>query len=126
MNLRLKRIVKVTLFAAVLGAGHAVAHGIPAAKHGGQVVVSNEISYELTRQENKTIIYIEDHGKAVETAKYSGKLTLLRGIEKKESELRPTGVNGLFADIQVQAGDKLVARLNTPSGNVLSVRFVVK
>jgi hypothetical protein len=126
MNLGLKRFVKVTLIAVALSTGQVMAHGIPAAKHGGQVVVSDEVSYELTRHQTKAIIYIEDHGKAVRTAKYSGKLTLLRGTEKKEFELRPNGVNGLLADIHVQAGDKLVARLNTTSGNVLSVRFVVK
>lgn len=126
MNSRFKDLLKVTMFASLLSGGHALAHGIPAAKQGGQVVVNNEVSYELTRTESKTIIFIEDHGKAVETGKYSGKLILLRGSDKKESVLKPMSVNGLMADINVQAGDKLIARLNSPSGKMLSVRFEVR
>ncbi|MDP1539371.1 MAG: hypothetical protein Q8L72_01800 [Moraxellaceae bacterium] len=126
MNFRLKRFVIVTLIAAALSAGQVMAHGIPSAKYGGQVVVSNEVSYELTRHEAKTIIYIEDHGKSVKTAKYSGKLILLRSAEKQEFELKPEGVNGLVADTIVKTGDKLIARLSTPSGKALSVRFEVK
>lgn len=126
MRHSIKGMLQASTIVAVLCSGHAVAHGVPDAKHGGHVTVSSDVSYELTRTDGKVTIYLEDHGRAVNTAAYSGKLTVLKGTDKTEAALTPVAPNGLEASVATSSGDKLVATLKKADGKTTSVRFVVK
>jgi hypothetical protein len=124
-------MIKAMLIAVALGASAllpaaAHAHGA-AAKHGGVVQASGDLSFEAVAKDGALTIYVEDHGKPVSTADMSGRLTLLSGSEKSEAPLAPAGDNRLRAEnVRVAPGTRAVAVLATPQKKTLTVRFVLK
>lgn len=94
--------------------------------HGGIVVESKDMDYELVAKPDLLQLYLRDHGKPVDVSKVSAKITLLAGTEKQDVELTPAG-NRLEAKgrFKVAAGTKAVAQVNI-SGKPSSARFVLK
>ena len=94
--------------------------------HGGVVVEVKDVDYELVAQPTTLHLYLRDHGKPVDLAQASAKLTLLVGTDKQEADLKPAGdkleATGTF---KVGAGAKAVAVV-TVAGKVSTVRFVLK
>ena len=96
-------------------------------RHGGVVSEAKDLNFELVNQNGNAVIYILDHGQPVDTAKASGKLTVLNGSEKTEVDLQPAGENRLASasNVPLNKGAKAVASLTLGEKKV-SVRFAVK
>jgi hypothetical protein len=117
----------------VLGLGLFFALGNPVLSHegephhGGVVAEAKDLSFELVNQNGNAVIYILDHGQPVDTAKASGKLTVLNGSEKTEADLQPAGENRLTSTGKVTLGKGAKAIASLTLGEMkVSVRFAVK
>ena len=122
-------IATVTL--ALAGTAHAAGDKPSAAHshkplHGGVVVEGKDIDFELVAKPATIQLYLRDHGKAVDLAKASAKVTLLTGTEKQEVELKPAGdkleATGSF---KVGPGTKAVAVVSV-AGKPATARFTLK
>lgn len=94
--------------------------------HGGVVAEVKDVDYELVAAPELIRLHVRDHGKAVDVAGASARLTLLAGGEKQEVELRPAGAfleaKGSFP----VAGAKVVAAVKLPGKPTATVRFALK
>jgi hypothetical protein len=95
-------------------------------RHGGIVVEGKAHDYELVATPTALRLHLRDHGKPVDVAQASARLTLLNGTTRQEVELRPAGphleATGRF---EVGPGTKVVAVV-TVAGKASTARFVVK
>ena len=96
--------------------------------HGGTVVATNDMDYELVAQPDTLTLHLREHGKPVKTEGMGAKLTLLNGTEKSEAVLTPAGESKLQAKgtFKVAAGTKVVALVTLPGKKPANVRFAVK
>ena len=80
-------------------------------KYGGQVQEVSEIQYEVVVKPDNVAIYVEDHGKKVDTKGAAAKVSLLNGVDKSEATLAPAGGNKLEAkgSFNVKSGTKVTA-----------------
>ena len=129
-------MIRKTLIAAIAPIAMTLATGSIAAgqhghqdkpQHGGMVAETKGVSYELVATPASLQLHLRDHGKAMDVAKASAKLTLLSGSDKQEVELRPAG-NRLEASgsFKLGAGTKVVAQVNQAGKPVGTVRFVIR
>lgn len=108
---------------------HAHAH---APLHGGIVSEVKDIDYELVvgpEGKGPVQLHLRDHGKPLDVAGGSARLTLLVGTEKKEFDLKAAGQRfecGECAPGQIPPGAKAVARVALPDKAAVTVRFVLK
>lgn len=95
--------------------------------HGGIVVPTKLMDYELVAKPTMIHLYLSDHGKAADVSKATAKLTLLSGTEKQEVELKPAG-NKLEATgaFKVGPGTKVVAVVTIAGKPAGTVRFALK
>lgn len=107
--------------------GNALAHG-DKPKHGGVVSTANDMSFELVNKDGKATVYVNDHGKPVDTTGATGKLTVLNGTEKTEVPLEAAGSNTLASkeDAKLAKGSKAIAALTFADKKTVNVRFSVK
>ncbi len=103
------------------------AHGELVSKHGGQVVEVSNWQFEIVAKPDQILIYVTDHGKAIEIKGATAKLTLLSGKDKTEVPMVSSGENKLEArgTFNVNKGVKAVA-LVTVGGKTTSVRWTLK
>ncbi|MDO9600670.1 MAG: hypothetical protein Q7J47_23365 [Azoarcus sp.] len=103
---------------------HAHAHE---SMHGGVVVEVKDLDLELVAKSDVIQLHLRDHGKPVDVANGSAKVTLLTGADKQEVELKPAGdrleAKGSF---KVAAGTKLVAVVTLPGKSSTTARFTLK
>lgn len=132
-QLEMKMInTKQLLSAALLALGAmtlntAIAHGAGKPLHGGVVQVASDVSFELVAEANGATIYLVDHGQPMASQGIAGKLTVLQGDQKSETDLKSAGENKLRAEgVKIVAGTKIVAVLNNVHGKAVTVRFSVK
>lgn len=94
-------------------------------KYGGVVTEHNVIQYELVAQPDGIAIFVEDHGRKVDTKNATAKLTLLNGKEKTEIMLVPAGENKLQAkgSFKLQKNAKAVAVVALAGKPAQSIRF---
>ncbi len=94
--------------------------------HGGIVVATKAMDFELVAKPTLIQLHLRDHGKPADVSKASGTLTLLSGTEKQEVELKPAGdkleATGSF---KIGAGTKAVA-IVTVAGKPATARFTLK
>ena len=77
MTLTFSRLLATLLLSsATLGAATVSAHGTAPARHGGVVQSSNDLSFELVATPDGAALYVDDHDKAYDAKKLSGKLTV--------------------------------------------------
>jgi hypothetical protein len=118
------------LLAAVTLATSATVHadGDHQPKYGGVVTVVKDVQYELVAKFDSVALFIEDHGKKVDTKGATGKLTLLTGGDKTEVPLNPMGDNGLGAKgtFKVPPGTKAVATITLANKPAINARFELK
>jgi hypothetical protein len=97
-------------------------------KYGGIVKEMNEVQYELVAKPDSLAIFVEDHGKKVDTKGGSAKLTLLNGKDKTEATLAAAGENKLEAKgtFNVTASTRVVAVVSLPGKPAQSIRFALK
>jgi len=95
--------------------------------HGGVVVEVKDLDLELVAKPEVIQLHLRDHGKPVDVANGSAKLTLLSGANKQDVELKPSGdrleAKGSF---KVGAGTKLVAVVTLPGKPSTTARFTLK
>ena len=125
----MKSRMALLLTAVTLAASAAAyADGDHKPKYGGVVTVVKDVQYELVAKPDSIALFIEDHGKKVDTKGANAKLTLLTGGDKTEVALVPMGENGLGAKgaFKVPAGTKAVAMIALAGKPAISVRFEFK
>jgi hypothetical protein len=95
-------------------------------RHGGVVAPTKAMDFELVAKPTAIHLYLRDHGKPVDIAKASGKLTLLTGAEKQEVELK-SGGNKLEAkgNFKVGPGTKAVAVVSNNGKTMGTARFTL-
>lgn len=122
-----KLMALVAIAVAVAGSGNVLAHG-EKPKHGGVVATSNDLSFELVDKDGKATVYVNDHGKPVDTSGATGKLTVLNGAEKTEVTLEPAGENTLATkgEAKLAKGSKAVASVTMADKKTVNVRFALK
>ncbi len=113
--------------AAFLAASNALAGGDHKPKFGGVVQEVNEIQYELVAKADTIALFIEDHGKPVDTKGATAKITLLADKEKSDVVLSPVGGNKMEAKgtFNAKTGTKVVAVIALSGRATTAVRFVV-
>ncbi|MCW5663881.1 MAG: hypothetical protein KIT35_08600 [Piscinibacter sp.] len=121
-----KLLTAVVLGLSAVSFNAAFAHGGGPAKHGGVVATSSDLSFELVADGGNAVIYVEDHGKPMAPAGLKGKLTVLNGAEKSESELVVAGDKLEAKGVKLTKGAKVVAAIVTPAAKAITVRFTVK
>jgi len=95
--------------------------------HGGVVAQSKDIDYELVASADKLQLHVRDHGKPMDVAGMTAKVTLLAGTDKQEVELKPSGaVLEAAGSFKVGAGTKVVAAVSKAGKSVASVRYTLK
>lgn len=122
----MKKLIALVAMTMALS-GNALAHG-DKPKHGGVVSTSNDMSFELVNKDGKATVYVNDHGKPVDTTGATGKLTVLNGTEKTEVPLEAAGSNTLASkeDAKLAKGSKAIAALTFADKKTVNVRFSVK
>ncbi len=105
------------------GAGHDLTP-----KHGGAVVEVKEVVFELVATPDALSLYLDDHGRKIDTAGATAKVTLLSGAEKSEAILAPAGDNKFEAKgmFKVAAGTKAVAVVTLAGKAPATARFAIK
>ena len=126
--MKFKQLMRAALLAlSAVAVNTAVAHGAGKPLHGGIVQVANDVSFELVVEADGATIYLVDHDEPMDAKGISGKLTVLKGGEKSELELKAIGDNKLRATgVKIGSGAKVVAVLNKIEGKTVTVRFSVK
>jgi len=125
----MKSRIALMLAAATLAASAAAhADGDHKPKYGGVVAVVKDVQYELVAKPDSITLFIEDHGKKVDTKGATARLTLLSGGDKTELALVPLGDNGLGAKgaFKVPAGTKAVATITLAGKPAINARFAIK
>lgn len=84
--------------------------------------------YELVATPEGLALYLDDHGRKVDTTGGSAKVTLLNGAEKSEATLAPAGDNKLEAKgaFKVGSGTKAVAVVTLAGKAPATARFSIK
>jgi hypothetical protein len=102
-------------------------HDDHTAQHGGLVVPGKAADFELVATPEVLHLYLSDHGKPMDVADASAKVTLLAGTEKQEVELKPIG-NRLEArgTFKVGAGTKIVAVVSRSGKTLGTARFTLR
>ena len=114
---------------AISGAAHAAgAHGHEDKPlHGGIVAEAKDLDYEFVARADRLQLYVRDHGKPVNPAGATAKVTLLAGGGSREVPLQPMADRLEAAgSFQVAAGTKAVAVVALAGKPPVSVRFVLK
>lgn len=109
-----------------VGFNAALAHGENKARHGGVLVASNDLGFELVGTPTGVAIYIDDHGKPMAPTGMTGKLTVLKGTAKSEAALTVAGDKLEATGVTLAPGARVVAALMTPAKKAITVRFTVK
>jgi len=97
-------------------------------KYGGQVKEINEIQYELVARPGVVTVFVEDHGKKIDTKGATGKATLRQGTERSEVALLPAGDNKLEGKGTFKAapGTTAIVQVTRAGKAEESVRFTLK
>jgi len=122
------RITLMLAAIALAASATAYADGEHKPKYGGVVTVVKDVQYELVAKADSVALFIEDHGKKVDTKGATGKLTLLTEGGRTEVPLVPMGENGLGAKgaFKVPAGTKAVATITLAGKSAINARFELK
>ena len=106
----------ISTLAAHAADGHK--HGEAKPKHGGVLKEVDDIQYELVAKPDRITLYVEDHGKKLDSKAFTAKVTLRAGSDRSEVSLASAGENkleasgtfkiapGTVAIVQVKRGDK--------------------
>lgn len=124
----MKKLFAVAAVAASVAlSSNVFAHGAKA-KHGGVVQSAGDLAFELVTKDGATTIYVDDHGKDLQTAGATGTLTVLKGTEKTALPLEAGGNNTLVVkgEAKLAPGSKAVAAITFADKKTVSVRFAIK
>lgn len=95
-------------------------------QHGGVVAVVKDVNYELVAKDGDVALYISDHGKPVDVAGATAKLTMLSGTKKQDVALAPSdgALRGKGA-FTVPAGTKAVVLVQLKAKPTSTARFTL-
>ena len=126
--MKMKHLISVASLAIFcLSMNPVLAHGDAKPLHGGIVQLVNDLSFELVAQADGATIYLMDHDKPMSSKGITGKLIVLKGSNKIESDIKESGENTLrVMGVNLGKGDKLVAALINVNGKSMTVRFTIK
>lgn len=126
--MKIKQLIRAAVLAlSAVTVNTAFAHGAGKPLHGGIVQVVSDVSFELVVEADGATIYLVDHDEPMDSKGISGKLTVLKGTEKSELEVKAVGDNKLRATgLKIGSGAKIVAVLDKVEGRTVTVRFTVK
>lgn len=123
--MKLHSLILATAFAFALPVYAADKHD-HTPKHGGVLVETKDLDFELVAKPDTIQLHLSDHGKPIDHAKATAKVTILVGTAKQEIELKPAGgkleAKGNF---KVGPGTKAVAQV-TFNGKSSTARFALK
>ena len=125
----MKKVLSIVALTSILTLPAIVqAHGDVEPKHGGVVAVVKDIDYELVAKSDTVTIYVEDHGKSVDTKAATAKVTMLTAGQKTETTLTPAGGNKLETKGKFDAkdGTKVIAIIKLAGKPTITVRFEIK
>lgn len=96
-------------------------------QYGGVVSVVKDVNYELVAAPDSITLYVNDHGKPVDTKNGFASLTMLSAAEKSEVKLAPAGENKMEAkgNFKVQPGTKVAGSVKI-EGKTNNVKFTLK
>lgn len=121
------KLKTILMAAAIAMAAPAFAKDDHTAKHGGIVVETKALDFEIVAKPDVIHVYVGDHGKPVKLEGAKGKVTLLNGSEKTEVSLAPAGdkleAKGAF---KVAKGTKGIASVTLAGKGAATARFEVK
>lgn len=105
---------------------HKHAEAVP--KNGGIVKEVDDVQYELVARPDRLTLFVEDHGKKVDTKSMSAKVTLRAGADRTEVKLAPAGENKLevTGSFKVAPGTIAIAQVIRAGKGEQSVRFTLK
>ena len=107
-------------------APHSVAHGEAAARFGGIVKASQDISFELVAAaKGGAEVYLDDHGELMVTTGITGKMTVIGKEGRKEAPLVADGKRLSASGLNPASGDRVVVVVTLPSQQTISVRYAV-
>ena len=103
-------------------------HGELTPKFGGVVKEVKDIQYELVAKPDVITVYVEDHGKKIDTKGATGKVTLRHGADRSEGTLAPAGDNKLDAKgkFNVAPGTTAIVAVKRAGQAEETVRFMLK
>jgi len=95
--------------------------------YGGVVTVVKDVNYELVATPDSMTLYVNDHGKPVDTKDGLATLTLLSASGKSEIKLAPADENTLQAkgNFKLQPGTKAAGAVQV-DGKSNNVKFTLK
>ena len=119
------KLITASLMAVTMALSTATwAHGTSKSEHGGILKTANDLAFELVPSSDGVTIYVGDHGKPKATEGAVGKVTVLRGKNKTETPLVPSGRNALMAKgVTLVSGSTLVASVTFADKSSATVRF---
>lgn len=127
LELLLATVLTATLPALAIAAGDHKGHAHDSKPmHGGVVVAVKDVQYELVVKPDTIALHVSDHGKPLNLAGASAKLTLLSATEKAEVTLSPAG-DRLAAPhrFKAGAGSKAIAVVALAGKAPVTVRFTL-
>ncbi len=105
----------------------AMAGGDHTARHGGIVVETRALDFEIVAKPGSIQVYLADHGKPVKLDGAKGKVTLLNGTERAELDLAVVGdrleSKGAF---KVQKGTRGIVSVTLAGKPGTVARFEIK
>jgi uncharacterized Zn-binding protein involved in type VI secretion len=121
------KLQTILVAAAIAIAAPAFAKDDHTPKHGGIVVETKALDFEIMAKPEAIQVYVADHGKPVKLDGAKGKVTLLNGSEKTEVDLAPAGdkmeAKGSF---KVAKGTKGIATVTLRGKSAATARFEIK
>lgn len=109
-------------------ATEAVAHEVkPVPKFGGHVLEADEVFFEVVSKADRTLIYVEDDGKPLNSASMQGSLTFQLEGKTKEEKLRPGGFNLLHAEFaRPPRGTQVAVQISLGTNQRLRFLYMVR
>lgn len=114
---------------ALLGITHGIgqAHGVATPKHGGLVDIGGETSFELVRSGRRVQVFVEDHGKPVDTRGATAELLLGSESGTRLAVLKASGPNSLAGESATfKTGDRVFVRVKFGNGSVEVGEFSIR
>lgn len=128
MNKLLATLLLLTASTLAVHAADPHKHAEAKPKYGGIVKEVDEVQYELVAKPDRLSLYVEDHGKKVDSKGMTAKITLRAGSERSEINLTPAGENKLEAtgSFKLAPGSVAIAQVKRAEKPEQTVRFTLK
>jgi hypothetical protein len=121
-----KYLIAAAFGLSVVSVTPANAHGYSAPSHGGIVQAASGLSFELVALPDGAAIYVVEDDEPMSPSGLKGKLTVVNGTDKTETELAVAGDKLVAKGAKLPSGAKVVATLVTPGAKLITVRFTAQ